>query len=249
MTRQTLTAIAFGLTLAGPVAALDLNDMSAAESDAFGEQVRAYLLENPEVIFEAVAVMEQRQERLAAANDADLLDAHADAIFNDGFSWVGGNPDGDVTIVEFMDYRCGYCRKAFPEVNKLIASDDNIRLIIKEFPILGEGSTMASRFAIATKQTLGDDAYEAVHDALMAYNGEIAEPGLRRLAEALDLDADVIMAAMDSDDVTAVIDANRALAGALNISGTPSFVMQNQMVRGYVPFDGMQQIVAEIRGE
>ena len=249
MTRHTLTALALGLTLSSPAAALDLTQMSVAESDAFGAQVRAYLLENPEVIFEAVAVLEQRQEQLAAANDNDLLATHADAIFNDGHSWVGGNPDGDITVVEFLDYRCGYCRKAFPEVNELVASDGNIRLIIKELPILGEGSVMASRFAIATQQVLGADAYKSVHDALMAYSGEVAEPGLRRLAEALDLDADAILAAMDSDEVTAVIAANRALAGPLDISGTPSFVMHNQMLRGYVPLDGMQQIVAEIRAE
>ncbi|MEB8386184.1 DsbA family protein [Rhodobacteraceae bacterium KMM 6894] len=249
MTRHILSALALGLTFATPAAALDLNEMSVSETDAFGAQVRAYLLENPEVIFEAVAVLEQRQEQLAAANDTDLLDTHADAIFNDPQSWVGGNPEGDITIVEFMDYRCGYCRKAFPEVSELIASDGNIRLIVKELPILGEGSVLASRFAIATLQVLGADAYEAVHDALMVYNGEVAEPGLRRLAEALDLDTDAIMAAMDSDDVTAVITANRALAGQLDISGTPSFVMHNQMLRGYVPLEGMQQIVASIRAE
>lgn len=249
MTRHTLTAIALGLTLTGPAAALDLNEMSVAQSDAFGAQVRAYLLENPEVIFEAVAVLEQRQEQLAAANDDDLLVTHADAIFNDGHSWVGGNPEGDITIVEFLDYRCGYCRKAFPEVSELVSSDGNIRFIIKELPILGEGSTMASRFAIATQQVVGADAYKSVHDALMVYNGDVAEPGLRRLADALDLDADAIVAAMDSDAVSAVINANRALAGQLDISGTPSYVMHNQMLRGYVPLEGMQQIVAEIRAE
>jgi protein-disulfide isomerase len=249
MTRHTLSALALGLTLATPAVALDLNQMSVAETDAFGAQVRAYLLENPEVIFEAVAVLEKRQEQLAAANDTDLLTTHADAIFNDGHSWVGGNPEGDITIVEFMDYRCGYCRKAFPEVSELVSSDGNIRLIIKELPILGEDSVLASQFAIATLQALGADAYEAVHDALMVYNGEVSEAGLRRLAEALDLDADAILAAIDSDAVTEVITANRALAGQLDISGTPSFVMHNQMLRGYVPLEGMQQMVADIRTE
>lgn len=249
MIRPLMTAGAVALSLGSPTAALDLSQMSEADSAAFGAQVRAYLLENPEVIFEAVAVLEARQEELASANDSDLLAQHAAAIFDDGHSWVGGNPDGDITIVEFLDYRCGYCRKAFPEVSELVASDGNIRLIIKEFPILGEGSTMASRFAIATQQVVGDEAYKAVHDALMAYSGEMATPGLRRLADALDLDADAILAAMDSDAVNAVLDANHTLGAALGISGTPSFVMQDQMLRGYVPLDGMQQIVAEIRGE
>ncbi|SEK94163.1 Protein-disulfide isomerase [Roseovarius nanhaiticus] len=218
------------------------------DDDAFGERVRAYLLQNPEVIFEAAAVMEQRQQELQSANDTDLIQQHADALFSDENSWVGGNPEGDVTIVEFMDYRCGYCRRAFPEVEELIASDGNIRLIVKEFPILGEQSTVASRFAIATLQQLGSDAYKAVHDAMMTYKGDMAVPALAGLADDLGLDAEAITAHMDDDSVTQVIDENRALGQALQISGTPSFVMQDQILRGYIPLEGMQEIVEDVRG-
>ncbi len=214
----------------------------------FGARVRSYLMENPEVIFEAAAVMEQRQQELQSANDDDLIEQHADAIFDDGQSWVGGNLDGDVTIVEFMDYRCGYCRRAFPEVEELIASDGNIRIIIKEFPILGEQSTIAARFAIAAQQQLGDDAYKALHNAMMTYKGDMAIPALTGLAEELELDAAAIVDHMDSDEVSKVIADNRALGQALQISGTPSFIMQDQVLRGYVPLEGMQEIVEDIRG-
>jgi len=216
--------------------------------DAFGELVRAYLLANPEVIFEAAAVMEQRQQELQSANDADLIQQHSDALFNDENSWVGGNPEGDVTIVEFMDYRCGYCSRAFPEVEELIASDGNIRLIVKEFPILGEQSTVASRFAIATLQQLGDEAYKAVHDAMMTYKGDMAVPALASLATDLGLDAEAITDHMDDESVTQVINDNRALGQTLQISGTPSFIMQDQILRGYVPLEGMQEIVEDVRG-
>jgi len=243
-----LTALAAVAALALPAQAFDLQDMSAAERDAFRAEIRTYLLENPEVIMEAVAVLEQRQAEEQARGDSDMIKANAGALFDDGHSWVGGNPDGDITLVEFMDYRCGYCKRAFPEVESLIEADGNIRIIIKEFPILGEQSVLASRFAIATLQVAGDEGYKQVHDALMTFRGEISQPALERLAEGFGLDAEAITARMDSDAVTEVINENRALGQRLNITGTPSFVMEDQMLRGYVPLDAMQQIADDIRG-
>ena len=102
--------------------------------------MQAYLLENPEVLVEAMDVLNARQAAADAQNDATLVKTNADAIFNDPASWVGGNPEGDITLVEFTDYRCGYCRKAYDEVAELVKSDGNIRFIVKEFPILGEAS-------------------------------------------------------------------------------------------------------------
>lgn len=243
-----LGALFTAATLAMPAQAFDLQDMSAAERDAFRAEIRTYLLENPEVIMEAVAVLEKRQAEEQASGDSDLVKANAGALFDDGHSWVGGNPKGDITLVEFMDYRCGYCKRAFPEVESLIETDGNIRLIVKEFPILGEQSVLASRFAIATLNVAGDEGYKQVHDALMTFRGDITEPALARLAEGFGLDADAIAAEMGSEAVTEVINKNRALGQRLNITGTPSFVMEDQMLRGYVPLDAMQQIVADIRG-
>jgi len=154
---------------------------------------------------------------------------------------------GDVTVVEFMDYRCGYCRRAVDEVEGLLEEDGNIRFIVKEFPILGEDSVLASRFAIATQQVAGDAAYKSVHDALMAYNGSMNDTGFTRLADSLGLDANAIVAAMDSEAVTEVIAANHALAQRLGINGTPSFVMGEQMLRGFLPQDAMQAIANDIR--
>jgi protein-disulfide isomerase len=240
-------ALAMASLTALPAQALDLEDMSQPEREAFRAEIRSYLLDNPEVIMEAVAVLEQRQAEAQAQNDIELVNANSEAIFNDGHSWVGGNPDGDITLVEFMDYKCGYCKRAFPEVNDLLEFDGNIKLIVKELPILGEQSVLASRFAIATLQTLGDEAYEQIHDALMVYNGDITQTALNRMAEGFGLDAAAIEAQMDSDAVNTVIAENRALAQRLNISGTPSFVMNDQMLRGYLPLDEMQRVAAEIR--
>ncbi len=244
---KALTTAALLIGLAAPAAAFDLTAMSDAERQAFRDEVRAYLLDNPEVLMEAIGVLEQRQAEAQSGNDKALIQANAEAIFEDGHSWIGGNPDGDVTVVEFLDYQCGYCKKAFPEVAQLLESDGDIRLIVKEFPILGEASVMASRFAIAVKQVAGDDAYGEIHDALMEFRGEISEESLTTLAESQGLDATAIMAEMESEAVSQVIAENRALAQRLQINGTPGFVIGDQMLRGYVPLEGMQQVVSEAR--
>ncbi|MEO1106390.1 MAG: DsbA family protein [Pseudomonadota bacterium] len=239
-----------GLSLiAGPAQALDLNAMSDAERAEFGAQVREYLLENPEVILEAINILEQRNAAAEAAADKDLVAANVDELFDDGYSWVGGNPDGDITLVEFMDYRCGYCRRAVPEVAQLLEADGNIRLVIKEFPILGDASVLSSRFAVATKHVAGDDAYKQVHDALLEFTGEPSEVTLRRISDGLGLDSDAIIAAMDSDQVTDEITRTRALAQRMQISGTPSFVLGTEMLRGYLPADQMQQIADGVRAD
>lgn len=251
MLKNRLASTFLTLTLASGVHAadLDLENMSDADRTAFGEQVRAYLLENPQVIMDAVQVLEQRQAAEQARGDVALIEQHSEAIFNDGYSWVGGNPDGDVTIVEFFDYRCGYCRRAHPEVTQLLELDGNIRYVAKEFPILGENSLVSSRFALAVREVAGDAAYKAASDALIALNADMDEPVLRRLADTLELDADAVIAAMDSDAVTTQLAQTRELAQSLQITGTPSFVMGDQLIRGYVPLDAMLQIVDEARSE
>lgn len=244
-----LATAALLIGLAAPVAALDLNAMNDAERQAFRDEVRAYLLDNPEVLMEAIGVLEKRQAEAQVDGDQALIQANAEALFNDGYSFVGGNPDGDVTVVEFLDYQCGYCKKAHPEVNELIKGDGNIRYIVKEFPILGDASVLASRFAIAVHQVAGDEAYLTVHDDLMEFRGEISEASLTTLATSQGLDASAVMAAMESDKVTEVIAQNRALAQRMQINGTPGFVIGDQMLRGYVPLDGMQQAVAQVRSQ
>ena len=243
-----LSALTALVCATGPAAAFDISQMSPAEREAFGAEIRNYLLENPEIIMEAVQALEARQQQAQAAADKEIVAAHAAAIFDDDISWVGGNPDGDVTVVEFMDYRCGFCRRAAPEVAALLQSDGNVRLVVKEFPILGEQSVIMSRFAIATLQIAGDDAYKTVHDVMMAADGEMSEMRLRRIAMDLSLDADAILAHMSSPDVTQVIAQNRALAQSLNIQGTPSFIVGNEILRGFLPADQMELAVDQARG-
>lgn len=245
--RATLTSLILGLTtLAAP--AVDLSTMTDAERQIFREEVRDYLMENPQVILDAVQALEDRQAEAQAEMDFDLVADNAEAIFDDGFSWVGGNPNGDITLVEFMDYRCGFCRRAHNEVATLLEQDGNIRWIVKEFPILGEQSLLAARFAVATKQIAGTDAYGVVHDALMTMNSEVNEMVLRRLAGALSLDADAIFDHMPSAEVSDELRATRELANRLLISGTPTFVLQDELIRGFVPAEQMLDMVNDKRG-
>jgi protein-disulfide isomerase len=196
---------------------------------------------------DAVAVLEQQTAANQENADLKLVADNSAAIFDDGYSWVGGNPEGDVTVVEFLDYRCGYCRKAYDDVKQLVEGDDNIRFIVKEFPILGQASLDSSRFAVATKLAAGDEAYEDMHDALMAYKGPTDVDALSRLAEGLGLDGDAIVAKLDTAEVDDAIRQTHELAQTLQINGTPTFVFGDQMIRGYVPLNAMEQIVSDQR--
>lgn len=240
-------ALALAMTLASP--ALAQEAMTDAERTAFRAEVRAYLMENPEVLMEAIGVLEQREQAAKANSDVTLAQTYAGQLHDDPNSFVGGNPEGDITIVEFMDYKCGYCKKAYPEVAQLLTTDGNIKYIVKEFPILGDQSMLAAQFAIATKIVAGDEAYETVHDTLMEFRGDITQDSLSRLAASLDLDLASISVEMNGAQVAKIINDNRLLGQAMQISGTPTFVVEDQMLRGYVPFDQMVQIVDAIRSE
>lgn len=244
-----LTAAVF--LAASPVVAQSV-PMTEADRAAFGAEVRAYLMENPEVIFEAVAEFERRTAEAQSGMDNTLVEINADAIFNDGHSWVGGNLDGDLTLVEFMDYRCSFCRRAQPQVEELLSADGNIRLIVKEFPILGPQSEVMSRFAVAVQQQGSDAQYAEAHERLMAWDGDFTETSARLLAEELGASVEDVLGAMNGDAVTAVLTANRELAQRLQISGTPTFVMgggdSGELLRGFMPADEMETIAARLRG-
>lgn len=230
-----------GTVTAGP---MDMNDQERLD---FRAEVRAYLMDNPEILMEAIAVLEQRQDEAKAQADLALVAANMDRLLDDGFSYVGGNPDGDITLVEFMDYRCTFCRRAFPEVEALLNQDGNIRFVVKEFPILGPQSDISARFALSVQALYGDDIYKDVHDALVQLQTDATPETLARLAEGFDLDAAAIEAGMDDPDITRILAANRALGDALRITGTPTFIIGGRMVRGYVQLDQMLQIVEDER--
>ena len=244
--RSSVAVLAMATAVSG-AQAFDITDMTVEERLAFRDEIRSYLFDNPEVLMEAVEIYNQKMEVAQAASEQDLIAAYSTALFESPSDTVFGNPDGDVVLVEFSDYRCGYCKKAHPDMKALLKDDGNIKLIIKEFPILGEASVLASQFAIALRDVAGEDAYRGFHDALMESKGEVTLGSLTRLAKDFDVDTDAVKARMDSDEVNAVIAGNHQLGGILQINGTPSFVMDDRFLRGYVPYDVMRELIGDYR--
>jgi len=240
-------AISFIFFLATQSFALDLSKMSAAERALLQKEIRIYLLENPEIIMEAVEVLRAKEQQAAIQSDFELVKKHKKAIFEDGFSFIGGNPNGDITLVEFVDYRCGYCKKAHNEVEKLLSTDGNIRFVIKEFPILGDDSLMLSKFALAVKIVHGDEMYKLVHGILIKMKAPPSEKAFDQIISNLNLDAKLVESAVESNEVNGMIAYTRTLAERLKISGTPTFVLNDELIRGYVPFDALINIVDDKR--
>jgi protein-disulfide isomerase len=236
------------LLVALPAAAQEQSSpFTPEERAALHAEIRSYLLANPDLLMEMVGLLEEKKQASAAETEKSMLSTQAEAIFDDGFSHVAGNPDASVTMVAFLDYQCGYCRRASPEVQALLDGDDDLKMVVKELPILGPGSELAARAAIATLMTQGGEAYMQLHEALLGLKGEVTEVSLDRALAEAGLDAPAIHAAMDDPEVTRRLEATRALAEQLGIAGTPTFVLEDRFVRGYVPLDALETIVAEVR--
>ena len=227
--------------------AMDINNLTNADRKLLQKEIRRYILENPDIIFEAADIVRKREAALEVQEDEELIQSNFNEIFYDNYSYVGGNPDGDITIVEFVDYKCGYCRKAAELVRELIAKDDNIRFVVKEFPILGEASLVSSKFAIAVKNIGGPEKYKVAHDILLALTAEPTEIYLRRIAKELELNPEELFEAMQSDLVAQEIDQTGELAQKLQISGTPTFILGDQFLRGFVPLEILSKAIQSER--
>lgn len=234
---------AFLILFAAPALA---QDMSPEEKAAINAQIRAYILENPEIIVEAMQVLEQREQAAQANADRELLASMRGALENDGYSLITGNPDGDVTVIEFLDYRCGYCKQAHDGVKALLASDPDIKFIVKEFPILGPESTFASRAAMASLEQ-GADAYLSFNDAMMRHRGDLDQHTVMRLAGEAGVDQAKLAEDIQNPQIAANIRETYGLARRLDISGTPAFIIGDTIVRGFLPYDSLKEIVEDER--
>ena len=198
------------------------------------------ILENPQIIMQAVAILEQR-DRERAASGANTVRLQLE---QDSNSPNLGNPDGDVTVIEFFDYNCPYCRKAGQTVQELLASDANVRVIYREWPILGEDSVFASRAALAAR---AQGKYEEFHWALMNGEGRASEASILKLARDLGLDVEKLQADMTSPAVEAHIAQSSALARTLGFTGTPAFIVGDRTAPGMLSTDEITAMVAEAR--
>jgi len=221
-------------------------EMSPEAREALRSEIRAYLLDNPEVIVEAIEVLEARRQAATAAGDRELVAANRDALVDDGFSWVGGNPQGDVTLVEFFDYRCGFCKRAHPVVERLVREDGNLRLVLKESPILGPESVKAGRMALAAL-AIDPSKYRALNDALMAHRGPLTEVAAYRIAKEVGYDLAKLKARKAEPQIDDRLKRTYALAETLGLQGTPSFVIGDRIARGFLAYEDMAALVAEVR--
>lgn len=239
-----VAAVPFGTAKAGSHGPASGPVTQAAPSDDFGRRVRDYILKNPDVILEALQLIERREQ--AAANDdpKKLITARRKEIFDDPASPVGGNPNGDVTVVEFFDYNCPYCRRVAPVLVEAEKTDPGLRFVYKEWPILGPNSTFAARAALAAVK---QGKYVAFHKAMMGTSGLVNESKVIEIAKAGGLDVARLRKDIDDPEIKAAIERNHALASALRITGTPSFVIGDQVVRGAVDSDTFKSLVSEAR--
>lgn len=245
--RLSLGAL-LALSVAGAVGMVDQSAMASSfdstQKAEIEKIVRQYLIANPDVLLEAMGALEARQQDEKERQAKAALSSNKDKIFNDPASPVGGNPKGDVTVVEFFDYQCGYCKSVHADVMSTVREDGKVRFVYKEFPILGDGSVLGARAALAARE---QGKYREVHDALMSHRGRLDEATVLHLAEGAGADVAKLKTAMTSEAVTKAIADNLNLAQELGIRGTPAFLFGEELVPGAIKKDEMKRLVAKAR--
>ena len=212
--------------------------------DRVKELVYEAIRENPSIIMEAVEILRARDAEAQAAAQSDVLSNNRQILENDPNAPVLGNPDGDVTVVEFFDYNCPYCRRAKPAIQELLAFDPNVRLVYREWPILGDGSVFAAKAALASRN---QGKYEEFHWAMMGMTGRAEEASVLRIAKEIGLDIEQLQADMESAEIEEHIQTSMRLPQSLGFSGTPSFVIGNNLVPGLVESAELIRLVEETR--
>ncbi|MEM6680209.1 MAG: DsbA family protein [Pseudomonadota bacterium] len=244
-----LPALALSAALASSPRAesgIDFSAMSDAERQAFGEAVRQFLLDNPETVYDALQALQIRREAEQEEAERAVVAQYLGALHDTSYAWEGGNPEGDITVVEFLDYRCGFCKRAHPAVKEVLERDPNVRLIVREFPILGPESVAAGRMAMAGYR-LEPELYPQLNDALMSHEGALTETMAYRIADGVGYDIAELKSLANSDEIAREIDKTYQLAEVLEIQGTPTFIVGNQIVRGFQPVDEFLQTIAGAR--
>jgi protein-disulfide isomerase len=223
----------------------DAGVASNMPQDEFEQRVRTYLLEHPEIVAEAINRLEARQGEQAAADAKAGLKSRSDEVFRDPDSPVGGNPGGDVTLVEFFDYNCPYCRMMPPVMAEAEAADPQLRIVYKELPILGPNSVFAAKAALAAHK---QGKYVAFHRALFQLRGPIDEGKVLEAAATVGLDVDRMKTDMKDAAVDEALEKTGKLAQALQITGTPGFVVGDQLTTGATDLSTLQALIGNARG-
>ena len=235
--RLSILAAVVALTLTTPVSAQDLSEADVKKL------VLETILENPEIVMQAINILRAKEDQdKEGAQQQAYLD-NEELLKNDPNAPVLGNPDGDVPIVEFFEYNCGYCKRAMVAMQAVLKTDKNLRVVYREFPILSEGSIFAARAALASR---AQGRYEEFHWALMSAQ-TADETSVMKIAEQIGLDVAKLRVDMDAPEVAEHIQTSRDLANAMQFTGTPSFIIGDEIVGGYIPQDVMEEVIADAR--
>ncbi len=242
----TLGAILLSLQAATPGHTQSFNNEQRGEIERI---VRDYLLKNPELLQEVMGELEKRQAAAEAARHREAVKEHAATIFNSPRQVNLGNPQGDVTVVEFFDYNCGYCKRAMSDMLELIKGDPKIKYVLKEFPVLGDGSTEAHRVAVAVRMQdkTGGKKYLEFHQKLLSSRGGADKARALAAAKEVGLDVARLEKDMLSEEVKLSLEESMKLAEAIGLNGTPSYVIGKDVVVGAVGLNSLRTKVNETR--
>lgn len=242
--RLLLVALAVSFGWAGTATAQ--NTVDPAERARIESVVRDYLLKNPEIILEAMQVLEQRETAATEQRRQEAIAVLAPTLTASPLTPVIGASDADVTVVEFFDYQCGYCKRLFPGLRSIMETDKDLRFIFVEFPILGPASLVASKAALAAQK---QDLYMEFHTALMEFQGRLNDDVIFGKAEEVGLDIERLKADMEDPQITRYIEMTRAVAESIDVRGTPAMVIGTQFVGGYVPDEQLEAVIERARSE
>lgn len=237
------------LAFAAPVSAQEQSQpggFTRDQIDGIERILHQYLLDNPEVLVESLTRYREQQEQAEKKRRQDAVIAHRSALTEDPGSPTLGNPDGDVIIVEFFDYNCPYCKRVADTLRQVVADDGNVRLVMKEFPILGSDSVQAARAALAAAK---QGKYEPFHFALMSEASDLSQPSLMAIAGRVGLDLERLERDMVAPEIEDQLQRTYGLAEALAINGTPAFVIGDTLVPGAVDLETLRRLVTEARAK
>jgi protein-disulfide isomerase len=220
--------------------------MDSVQKQEIETVIHDYLLANPEVLEQAFKELQGRREKEEAAKRAEAVAKSGELIFNSPHQMVLGNPDGAITLVEFFDYNCGYCKRALSDMTALLDANPDLRIVMKEFPILSDGSVEAARISVAMKD-LDPAQYLAFHTELLTRPGTANGDKALEIAKELGVDVDALKKAASATEVTDNIKEVHELATTLGISGTPSYVIGTEIVPGALGYDALQEKVVAFR--
>lgn len=225
----------------GATNAHEIEDMPDDSQNLTDAVIERYIRTHPEVIMESLQAMKAKREAELRERQKVALAAKQQELLHDPMSPVSGNLKGEVTLVEFFDYRCGYCKKAASAVTALQKEDPRVRVVYKDFPILGEPSELAAKAALASQ---AQGKHQAFHEALFASHADMTKDEILKIAVGVGLDAKKLEADMANPEWQTIIEKNRALAEELGISGTPGFIVGTELVPGALDLKGLKELIA-----